>query len=129
MKTRRGKVRWQLLDAEGWVTYCGRADDVLGKPWVEDLDVLQVKLNLAISKEWEQTDKMARAPMVVPGGLISEDMADIDGYNILETEPAMGNVRPRVMEWPQSILVALRKIIEDKRKAMTGFTYDPRPSA
>ena len=95
-----------------------RADDVLGKPWVEDIDVLQVKLNLAISKEWEQTDKMARAPMVVPGGLISEDMADIDGYNILETEPAMGNVRPRVMEWPQSILVALRKIIEDKRKAM-----------
>lgn len=95
-----------------------RGDDVLGKPWVENLDQLQIELNIAISKEWETVNKMLEAPIVVPGGMISEDVADFGGFNILEVEPTLGNVRPRVMEWPTEILTALRRIIEDKRRAL-----------
>jgi hypothetical protein len=101
-----------------------RYGDIHGKPWVEDIDQLQVDLNIAISKRWELINKMAEAPIVAPGGAISEDMADLDGYNILEIEPSLATWRPRVMEWPGSILQALNQEIDERRTAIyTGGGY------
>ena len=101
-----------------------RGSDIHGKPWVEDLDQLQVDLNIAKSKRWEVTNKMAEAPIVAPGGAIADDLLDIGGYNLLEVEPSMGAWRPRPMEWPQSIIQALDNEIRELRQALyTGGGY------
>ncbi len=101
-----------------------RYGDIHGKPWPEDIDAIQVDLNIALSKRWEVINRMIEAPIVAPGGAISEDMADLDGYSLLEIEPTMANWRPRVMEWPGSILTALNNEVEERRKAMyTGGGY------
>lgn len=101
-----------------------RASDVHGKPWVEDIDQLQVDLNIALSKKWEYINKMIESPIVAPGGAISEDMLNLDGYALLEVEPSLAAWRPRVMEWPASILPALDGEIESKRRAIyTGGGY------
>jgi hypothetical protein len=103
-----------------WVNFYShhRADDVHGKPWVEDIDLLQVDLNIALSKRWEVIHRMVEAPIVAPGGALTEDMADVGGYNLLEVEPSLGNWRPRVMEWPTQVLAALNLEVEDRRKAI-----------
>jgi len=95
-----------------------RGEDVHGKPWVEDLDSIQTELNIARSKRWEIINKMAEAPIVAPGGALSEDMADLSGYNLLEIEPSLGGWRPQVMKWPTEILTALNQECEDLRRAM-----------
>ena len=101
-----------------------RSDDVLGKPWVEDVDQLQVDLNVAISKKWEYLNKGIDAPIVAPGGALDEDMMDIGGYNVMEIDPSLGSWRPRAMEWPAYILQGLEKEAEDKRRAIyTGGGY------
>jgi len=101
-----------------------RGDDVLGKPWVEDIDQLQVDLNIALSKRWEVTLRMADAPIVTPGGALSDDMADLGGYNLLEVEPSLATWRPQVMQWPSQILTALNQEVEDRRSAIyTGGGY------
>lgn len=101
-----------------------RGSDVRGKPWVEDIDQLQVDLNIAKSKRWEWICKMFDSPIVAPGGAITEDMADLDGYNLLEIEPSLGSWHPRVMEWPQQVLAALDNEISELRQAIyTGGGY------
>jgi len=95
-----------------------RGDDIHGKPWVEDLDQLQVDLNIALSKRWEAVNRMVDAPIVAPGGAISEDMMDIGGYQLLEVEPSLAAWRPRVMEWPQGVVPALDGQIKEIRSAM-----------
>jgi hypothetical protein len=101
-----------------------RGEDVHGKPWVEDLDQLQLDLNILLSKEWEFINKIMEAPIVAPGGALSEDMTDVGGYNMLEIEPSLAGWRPRVMEWPMEVLNALRNAIAEKRRAIfTGGGY------
>ena len=101
-----------------------RGDDILGKPWVEDVDQLQVDLNIALSKRWEFLNRGIEAPIVAPGGALSEDMMDLGGYNLLEVEPSLAAWRPRTIEWPAYILAGLDREIEDKRKAIfTGGGY------
>lgn len=95
-----------------------RGSDIHGKPWIEDLDQLQVDLNIALSKRWEAINRQFDAPIVTPGGAISDDLADLDGYAILELEPSASPWRPSVMEWPQSILLGLDKEIEERRRSM-----------
>jgi hypothetical protein len=95
-----------------------RSNDVLGKPWVEDLDQAQIDLNIALSKRWEHVVKQAEAPIVTPGGAIEEDMGDFGGYGLMELDPTLGTWRPRVMEWPQAVLTALDKEVADKRSAI-----------
>ncbi|MGE0451084.1 MAG: hypothetical protein AB7Q29_16040 [Vicinamibacterales bacterium] len=95
-----------------------RGSDIHGKPWVEDLDQMQVDLNLALSKRWEVVHRQVEAPIVAPGGAISEDMADVGAYQVLEIDPGLGNWRPRVMEWPQGILPSLDKIITELRQGI-----------
>lgn len=113
-----GDYSWELFYSHH------RYGDIHGKPWVEDIDQIQVDLNIALSKRWELINKMAEAPIVAPGGAISEDMADLDGYNILEIEPSLATWRPRVMEWPASILQALNNEIDERRSAIyTGGGY------
>lgn len=101
-----------------------RGSDVHGKPWVEDLDQLQVDLNIALSKRWEAVNRMMEAPIVAPGGAIHEDLADLGGYQLMEIEPSMTSWRPKVMEWPTSIVQVLNQEVEDKRRALyTGGGY------
>lgn len=101
-----------------------RGDDVHGKPWAEDVDQLQVDLNIALSKRWEYVNKVMESPIVAPGGMIADQMADIGGYNLLEVDQSMSSFRPTVMEWPVSALQAINNEIEDKRQAMyTGGGY------
>ena len=88
-----------------------RSEDVHGKPWIEDIDQLNVDLNIALSKRWELTDKMVEAPIVAPAGAISDDMAYIDGLALLELEPSMAGWRPRVMEWNPAALQALDNMV------------------
>lgn len=107
-----GDFSWSLIYSHH------RGDDVLGKPWVEDLDDLQVDLNIALSKRWEHALKMAEAPIVGPGGALGEDMMDIGGYNYMEIEPSLAAWRPRVMEWPSEIIQALSNECNEKRTAM-----------
>ena len=101
-----------------------RGDDVLGKPWVEDIDQLQVDLNIAISKKWEYLNRGIEAPIVAPGGALDEDMLTVGQYDIMEIEPSLASWRPRAMEWPAYILQGLEKEAEDKRRAIyTGGGY------
>lgn len=101
-----------------------RGDDIHGKPWVEDIDLLQVDLNILLSKYWEVINRMIESPIVAPGGAIDTDMADIGGYNLMEVEASVANWRPEVMRWPPEILTALQREIEDKRSAIyTGGGY------
>jgi hypothetical protein len=95
-----------------------RGDDVHGKPWVEDMDQLQVDLNIALSKRWEAVNKMLEAPIVAPGGAISDDMAELGGYNLMEIEPSLANWRPRVVEFPSYVLPALDNEIKERRSAI-----------
>jgi hypothetical protein len=95
-----------------------RGDDIHGKPWVEDLDNIQIELNLALSKRWEIALKMAESPIVTPGGALADDMIDMGGYNLIEVDPSLGTWRPRAIEWPYQILTALDKEVEDRRRAM-----------
>lgn len=101
-----------------------RAEDIYGKPWIEDIDQLQVDLNIALSKRWELLNKMMEAPIVAPGGAIAEDMAELGGYSIMEIEPSLAAWRPRVMEWPSAIIAGLDREVADKRQAIyTGGGY------
>lgn len=95
-----------------------RSDDIHGKPWIEDLDQLQVDLNIAISKRWELINQMIDAPIVAPGGAIADDMADIGGYNLMEIEPSYATWRPQRMQVDQGALAALNFEIQDKRQAI-----------
>jgi hypothetical protein len=101
-----------------------RGEDVHGKPWIEDIDPIQVDLNLARSKRWEYLNRGIEAPIIIPCGALDSDMMDVGGYNVMEIEPSMGNVRPRPMEWPAYILQGLDKEIEDLRRSIyTGGGY------
>ncbi len=95
-----------------------RDDDVLGKPWVEDIDANQVDLNIALSEYWEYLQKMKNTPMVAPGGAIADDVANLNGYDILEVEPSLGGWRPQVPKWPVEVLTGLERVINDKRDAI-----------
>lgn len=106
-------------DVSGTVFYSDeRGSDVHGRPWVEDKDDLQIDLNLALSKEWEMLVKQAEAPIITPAGAIPDEMAEIGGYKLIETEPALANWRPRVVEWPQYVVMALRAKIQDLRRQL-----------
>ena len=95
-----------------------RGNSIEGKPWIADIDELQVSLNIARSKRWEYIQKMIDAPIVTPGGAIAEDFTNLDGYSLLELEPSLATWRPKVMEWPQGALQALDKEIDELRSAM-----------
>jgi hypothetical protein len=95
-----------------------RYSDIYGKPWVEDLDQLQVDLNIALSKRWEFINKGIESPIIVPGGAIGEDMQEMGGYNLLEVEPSLAGWRPQTIEWPMWIMQALDKEIGEKRQAL-----------
>lgn len=94
-----------------------RFDDVHGKPWVSDLDDLQVQLNIARTKRKEYIDRQLKAPTITSGPL-AEDMAEYDGYTILELEPTQHSFQPRVMEIPAGPLNAINEEIADIRQQM-----------
>lgn len=98
-----------------------RGSDVHGKPWVEDIDQLQVDLNIALSKRHDFIERMFDSPLVTPGGVLDEDMRQIGDLNVMELDPGQASAagwRPRVIEWPQSILIGLNTEITEKRNAM-----------
>lgn len=95
-----------------------RADDVHGRAWIDDLDELQVSLNIALSRRWEFAIRGMESPIVVPAGVIDDDMMDIGGLNVLEMEMTQGGFQPKVMEWPSYVSQLLDKEVEDKRRAI-----------
>jgi len=95
-----------------------RSDDVLGKPWIEDLDSNQVDLNIALSEYWEYLQKMKNTPMIAPGGALPSDMLNLNGYDIIEVDPSLGGFTPRVPQWPAEVLTGLEKTIAEKRQAI-----------
>lgn len=95
-----------------------RGSDIHGKPWVADLDGLQVDLNLALSKRWEYVNKLIEAPIISPAAAISEDMLDVNGYSLIEIEPSLANWHPRVLEWSPAVIPALDNEINEKRSAI-----------
>ncbi len=95
-----------------------RSDDVLGKPWIEDMDVNQVDLNIALSEYWDYLQKMKNTPMVAPGGALPDDIQNLNGYELLEIDPSMGGWTPRVPQWPPDVLTGLEKVIKDKRDSI-----------
>jgi hypothetical protein len=77
-----------------------RADDVLGKPYVADLDDLQVQLNQLVTLEHEFVRRYARPPLVVgPGGLV-DDTVVTDDDAILETA-SDSRITPQFLFPPQ----------------------------
>jgi hypothetical protein len=73
-----------------------RGDDVLGKPYVADLDDLQVQLNQLITLEAEFIRRYARPPLLVgPGGLVDDTVTTEDDA-ILEVAGDSG-IQPQFM--------------------------------
>jgi hypothetical protein len=95
-----------------------RGSDVHGKPWIEDMDQLQIELNIALSQRWEFIQKQFRSPILAPGGALGEDFTNMDGYSILEVEPSLANWHPRAVEWPQWVWNGLNQEVQDKRQAL-----------
>lgn len=95
-----------------------RSDDVRGKPWVEDLDQMQIDLNIAKSKRWEHINNMVEAPIVAPGGAIADDMVVIGNYNLMEIEPSYASWRPQVAKLDEGALTALEHEIADLRQSI-----------
>ena len=101
-----------------------RGDDILGKPWVEDLDQSQVELNIALSDRYEFTQKMFHSPTLAPAGMVADDMLDYDGYKVIEVEAGTGGWRPTPMKQDPTVLTSLNTIINDLRTAIyTGGGY------
>lgn len=95
-----------------------RSDDVHGKPWAEPMDQMQVDLNLAKSKRWEYIQKMVESPIVTPGGMISDQMNEIGGYNMIEVDQSMASWHPRAIDFSQAPLIALKEEIDDIKSSM-----------
>lgn len=105
-----GDWSWSLFYSD-W-----RGNDIHGKPWIEDLDESQMQLNIGISKEWEMINRISHAPILSPGGAISDDMTYLgDGIPIIEFEPGAANWMPRPLDFHQSIFPALERYIESRR--------------
>ncbi|MCK5316318.1 MAG: hypothetical protein KAJ55_00310 [Anaerolineales bacterium] len=61
-----------------------RGDDALGKPYVADLDDLQILLNQFVTLEAEYTRRFARPPLMVLAGSLVDDTITTDDDAILE---------------------------------------------
>lgn len=62
-----------------------RGDDVLGKPYVADLDDLQVILNQYVTLEAEFLRRFARPPLIITAGGLVDDTVTTEDDAILET--------------------------------------------
>lgn len=94
-----------------WVPFYSmpRADDVLGKPFVADLDDLQVQLNQLEALALEYLRRASRPPLASTGAL-KVDTIDYFGDTVLELEPTgltSGDTELRYLEYPAQHLVFL----------------------
>jgi hypothetical protein len=92
-----------------------RFDDVYGKPFVGDLDDLQVQLNRGLSKRAEYIERTIRPPLVT-GGPIVEDTATWTPDGRIEVDPA-SPFQPFLLS-PQADVAALNEHIDGFRNAM-----------
>lgn len=92
-----------------------RFDDVYGKPFIGDIDDLQVQLNRGLSKRAEYLERATRPPMVT-GGPIVEDTAQWVPDGRIETDPAAPF--PPFLLVPQVDVGALNVHIDQLRNAM-----------
>lgn len=91
-----------------------RHDDIRGKPFVSDLDELQLRLNQLIMYRDEYIRRNVRAPL--HSGMIVDDTATWEGHVILETEP--GSVtNPQFLQLRVDV-GALNTAIQETRHAI-----------
>lgn len=93
-----------------------RFDDVLGKPFVGDLDDQQVDLNQYLSLRKEKIRRLTRAPFLAPDGL-EIDGAVYDDDVIMEFS-GQSAIAPQFLRIPTEDINALNQAIADKREAM-----------
>ena len=86
-----------------------RYDDVLGKPFVADLDDLQVQRNQLEALETEYIRRSVRAPLVTPMG-VDQDTLFWEDNTELEIDPTTTQ-NPYFLELPYRHLVNLEKKI------------------
>lgn len=93
-------------------------DDVHGKPFAADLGDLQVQLNLAESDRKAYIARALSAPTIINGRLV-DDMAEYNGFTLLETEPVAGNSGgAKVLELPSSPVQLIESRINDIKSDM-----------
>lgn len=92
-----------------------RHDDIRGKPFVSDLDDLQVLLNQLLMFRAEYIRRNVRAPLV-HGGMIVEDTAVYEDNAQMEVEPG-SDVTPQYLQL-RIDTGALNQAIDDCRQAM-----------
>lgn len=93
-----------------------RYDDVLGKPFMADLDDLQVQLNIGLSHRKDYIRRSVRPPLV-EAGMISDDSAVYEDDARLEIDP-MTQVKPYFLELPSRQIQILTEDIAETREAM-----------
>jgi len=98
--------------------YAGlRGDDVLGKPYVADLDDLQVRLNQLITMEVEFIRRFARPPLVIQAGSLIDDTITTEDDAILEIMDA-SSVKPAFLYPPAQGTGIFQDAIERCEQAM-----------
>ena len=92
-------------------SHFGRMDDILGKPFVADIDDDQIELN-QLETLMSQFIKRANDPPLITSGMINQGTLDYSGNTVLEVEPlGPGNVELRHLELPGSHLPVIEKKI------------------
>lgn len=98
-----------------------RFDDVLGKPFVADIDDLQVQLNQYYTLLAEYTRRAARAPWAVPtGSEINMETAYWDWDAMIEYDPMPGGSSPPidVLSPPGEHIEVVQSMIEQLQASM-----------
>jgi len=93
-----------------------RVDDVLGRPFVTDLDRLQLQLNQLLSARRDYVRRSVRAPLVT-AGMIHDDTAVYENDAQMEVDP-MTQFQPFYLELPAKHIPLLNTDIVETREAM-----------
>lgn len=95
-----------------------RFDDVLGSPFVADLDELQVQLNQLLSTRKEYIARAKKAPLVKSAGTFHDDTTTWEEDAEFEVEPSMMAFQPYYLGPYDGHLDAVQADIQEARDAL-----------
>lgn len=100
-------------------SHFGRMDDVLGKPYLEDLDDLQIEINQLETIIASYIGRANDAPLITTGHL-NEDTLDYSGQTVLELDPLGPGVNPEAqhLRFPGDHLATTEKKLQ---RALDAF--------
>jgi hypothetical protein len=95
---------------------CGpeTGDDVLGKPWVQDLDDVQIDLNQLLTRRAERIRKFSFPPLIAQANMLEQDVS-LDYDQVVEFA---GGAPPYYLEPPQGLNNELTDALADCRESM-----------